>query len=136
MADTNGAAQKEKEKDVDVVVLNYLKKRGYKYAEQQFVQEANLQGQAAVPLDQLASHAALDHDVSVANYIMFYSAQENDPKRYEESYVKLKEWIHSSLDLYKVCCLYFICFYFYFFVLMISAIIFYVKSYNIKRGKQ
>eukprot|EP00026_Physarum_polycephalum_P004444 Phypoly_transcript_04463.p1 GENE.Phypoly_transcript_04463~~Phypoly_transcript_04463.p1 ORF type:complete len:668 (+),score=124.44 Phypoly_transcript_04463:86-2005(+) len=95
--DANGVA-KDKEKDVDVVVLNYLKKRGYKQAEMHFKQESNLQ---TVPLDQLTSNAALDHDVSVANYIMFYNSTESSPQRYIESYVKLREWIHSSLDLYK-----------------------------------
>lgn len=95
MAEANGTG---KDKDVDVVVLNYLKKRGYKQAELHFKQESNLQ---TVPIEQLTSNATLDHDVSVANYIMFYNSTESSPQRYIESYVKLREWIHSSLDLYK-----------------------------------
>lgn len=99
MADPNSAA-KEKEKDVDVFVLNYLQKRGYKQAVAFFKQEANLQ---TVPLEQLTSNANLDHDVSVVNHIMFYNSNESSPQRYFESYVKLREWIYSSLDIYKVC---------------------------------
>jgi transcription initiation factor TFIID subunit 5 len=104
MADANASKEKEKEKEVEVMVLNYLKKRGYRQAEASFKQEANLLHHSSLPLDQLASNASLDHDVSVANYIMFYNSNEtSSPQRYIESYVKLREWIHSSLDLYKVC---------------------------------
>lgn len=99
MAEANGVA-KDKDKDVDVVVLNYLKKRGYQQAAASLQQESKLQ---TVSIEQLASNATLDHDVSVANYIMFYNSTESSPQRYIESYVKLREWIHSSLDLYKVC---------------------------------
>ena len=99
MAATNGVAR-DKDKDVDVVVLNYLKKRGYNNSLVHFAQESNLQ---TIPIEQLTSNATLDHDVSVANYIMFYNSTESSPQRYIESYVKLREWIHSSLDLYKVC---------------------------------
>lgn len=99
MTDVNGT--KEKDKDVDLVVLNYLKKRGFKQAEAYLKQEANLQLASTVPVDLLASHSGLDHDVSVANYIMFYNSSESSPIRYQDSYLKLREWIHSSLDLYK-----------------------------------
>lgn len=97
--EANGVA-KDKDKDVLMVVLNYLKKRGYEQAAMHLRQESNLQ---TVPIEQLTSNATLDHDVSVANYIMFYNSSESSPQRYIESYVKLREWIHSSLDLYKVC---------------------------------
>lgn len=102
----------EKEKRLDLIVLAYMKKRGYKQAEGMcfcmtsyqrsivaFKQDANLQ---SLPIEQLASNASLEQDVSVSQYIMFHNNNENLPQRYNESYVKLREWIHTSLDLYKV----------------------------------
>ncbi len=120
---------KQQDKDMDVIVLNYLKKRGYKLAEASLKQEANIPANTTTTsnapsnlnLEQLSSNSNLDSDVTVTNYIMFYNSHEmNSPSRslfncfilyfylliiifrYYDSYVKLREWIHSSLDLYKV----------------------------------
>lgn len=44
----------------------------------------------------------MDTDTSIANYITFYSSMEQSPSRYEESYSRLRDWIYTSLDRYKV----------------------------------
>ena len=43
----------------------------------------------------------LDSDAAVVNYIMFYNQEENARTRYDESYSKFRDWVHTSLDLYK-----------------------------------
>ncbi len=89
-----------KEKDIDLIVLNYLKKKGYKQAEAIFRQEAKVVPERTS--EQLAFEASLDNDVSVANYITFHGAVDRSPVRYEECYCNLRDWVHASLDRYKV----------------------------------
>lgn len=43
----------------------------------------------------------MESDAAVVNYIMFYNQEENTRTRYDESYTKFRDWVHSSLDLYK-----------------------------------
>lgn len=101
---------------VDNVVAQYLKKRGYAQAEAALKAEAKVTG---VTLDDLKNRYApppaapfrasahplarlkLESDAAVVNYIMFYNQEENARTRYEESYTKFRDWVHTSLDLYK-----------------------------------
>ncbi|EFA76132.1 transcription initiation factor TFIID subunit [Heterostelium album PN500] len=86
-----------KEKEIDLAVLEYLKKRGYSNSENIFKQESNVvdirRGEtASIELDQS----------NIAQYLLFYNQQEYlNPQKYLESYEKLRNWIHLSLDIYK-----------------------------------
>eukprot|EP01104_Vermistella_antarctica_P008364 TRINITY_DN2087_c1_g1_i1.p1 TRINITY_DN2087_c1_g1~~TRINITY_DN2087_c1_g1_i1.p1 ORF type:complete len:655 (+),score=160.78 TRINITY_DN2087_c1_g1_i1:295-2259(+) len=81
--------------DADRVVLQYLVKKGYKQAETLFRQEAKTQ-----TLGEKATDSNVELSTTVANYILLYSSNEA-PQSYEESYTKLRNWIHSSLDMYQ-----------------------------------
>ena len=99
-----------KDQDLDLVVLNYLKAKGYKQAgrfvhqwlfiyllaEKMFKQEAKVQ-----TLSSLVHEVSVDMDTTVLNYITFYNSKEK-AKDYATSYASLLEWVHSSLDLYRV----------------------------------
>ncbi|KAK3257296.1 hypothetical protein CYMTET_33611, partial [Cymbomonas tetramitiformis] len=78
-------------------VLKYLKQKGYKSAEEAFKHEAKVHSS-----EHMAIHHTLDVDTSVTNQVLFYNSEENDPNRYKESYSKLRDWVESSLDQYKV----------------------------------
>lgn len=84
-----------KDQDLDLVVLNYLKAKGYKQAEKMFKQEAKVQ-----TLSSLVHEVSVDMDTTVLNYITFYNSKEK-AKDYATSYASLLEWVHSSLDLYR-----------------------------------
>lgn len=99
----------------ELAVLRYLRKRGYVAAEAALRSECKLPNHvAATPLpDPVASSAqvapaaapppAVEPSGSVlTNQILFYSVEEAHPRRYFTSYERLRDWVHSSLDLYKV----------------------------------
>ncbi|KYQ91599.1 transcription initiation factor TFIID subunit [Tieghemostelium lacteum] len=86
-----------KEKAIDFAVLNYLKKRGYQNAEASFKQELNLPVEMTVTSE---GGVEIDKTQDIAQYLLLYQ-QRDDPKLYLESYSKLRNWIHSSLDIYK-----------------------------------
>ena len=86
-----------KDKEIDQIVLNYLKKKGYRKAESVFREEAQVDS-----LPRVAHSLELESSASVANYIMFYNADESTTESYEVSYASLRDWIYSSLDLYRV----------------------------------
>jgi hypothetical protein len=85
------------EKQIDAIVFNYLKARGYANAAGQLKQESKIQ-----TIEDLASQLRAESDISLPNIIMFHNKQENTPKRYDESYTALRNWVFSSLDMYKV----------------------------------
>jgi len=94
---TNSSTPSMQDKDVDLVVLGYLKKRGFKQAENAFKSEAKVQ-----TVEDIAFTTELEDNVSVANYIMFYNTSETAPEKYHESYIILREWIYnSSLDMFR-----------------------------------
>jgi transcription initiation factor TFIID subunit 5 len=84
------------EKQIDAIVFNYLKARGYANAAGQLKQESKIQ-----TIEDLASQLRAESDISLPNIIMFHNKQENTPKRYDESYTALRNWVFSSLDMYK-----------------------------------
>eukprot|EP00899_Mesostigma_viride_P026833 jgi/Mesvir1/7334/Mv19143-RA.2 len=83
------------DEEIDKIVLSYLLRKGYRNAEQQFRAESKM-----LSVEDLAA-AHLDADTSIANQILFYCSGDNAPSRYAESFGKLREWVHSSLDQYK-----------------------------------
>ncbi|XP_024534528.1 transcription initiation factor TFIID subunit 5 [Selaginella moellendorffii] len=68
------------------VVLEYLRRKKYRVAEIALLQEQQKQ----------------NSDTSGAiSHIINHSRADNEAGRYKESYSKLRNWVHSSLDLYK-----------------------------------
>ncbi|GAM18992.1 hypothetical protein SAMD00019534_021670, partial [Acytostelium subglobosum LB1] len=86
----------KEEKEIDLAVLEYMRKRGYANSEAIFRQESNI-----VATGSDSSAIELDKG-NIAQYLLFYNQQEHlNPQKYLESYVKLRNWIHQSLDIYK-----------------------------------
>lgn len=79
------------EEQIEKAVLAYLKKKGYRQAEQA-LQEEHLRS---------AHNPSAKTDPDIANQILRYSKSDTVPALYKEAYGKLRNWVHSSLDLYK-----------------------------------
>ncbi|KAJ1974924.1 Transcription initiation factor TFIID subunit 5 [Dimargaris xerosporica] len=83
--------------DVDRIVLQYLKTKGYTKAATSLQSEASVQ-----TLTQLSDQFQPHQDVSLPNYILFYNeAEQGNPDAYQESYSLLRQWVDRSLDLYQ-----------------------------------
>ncbi|KAJ2740286.1 Transcription initiation factor TFIID subunit 5 [Coemansia sp. BCRC 34301] len=96
----NGSSGKQVEK----VVLQYLKSKGYREAEKALRADAKLSGQESTlsSLAQAFPGSEAGADASVPSWILFYnSAEEGNPDAYNQSYGALRRWIDSSLDAYK-----------------------------------
>jgi transcription initiation factor TFIID subunit 5 len=85
------------EEPLDRIVLRYLQKRGYKDAERALKSEAKIQS-----LSQMALVPHLGADATIADHILFYNESDSDPNALVQGYRLLREWVHNSLDLYKV----------------------------------
>ncbi|EGC30678.1 hypothetical protein DICPUDRAFT_157560 [Dictyostelium purpureum] len=96
-----------KDKSIDLAVLNYLKKRGYSNAEAILKQELNNNGTPLSPNNENLSEVIDDvetNDQELTQYLLMYNSSQKEilnPQNYLESYKKLRNWIHSSLDIYK-----------------------------------
>ncbi|KAJ2827742.1 Transcription initiation factor TFIID subunit 5, partial [Coemansia sp. 'formosensis'] len=101
---SNGNGRQASQKQVDKVVLQYLKSKGYRDAEKALRADAKLLGQESSLGDmaQAFPGSEVGSDASVPNWIMFYNeAEEGNPDAYNQSYGELRRWIDSSLDVYK-----------------------------------
>ncbi|XWS70494.1 hypothetical protein CRYUN_Cryun03dG0052800 [Craigia yunnanensis] len=76
---------------VNSFVAAYLKKKGFKEAEQLL---EDLQNKDSTPVD-------FHNDPELAKFIHYFSQSEDDVTRYQDGYSKLRSWTYSSLDLYK-----------------------------------
>jgi hypothetical protein len=83
--------------ELDAAVLAYLRRRGYKDTTLEALKKDPKM--AASPGGAVAD---LGSNPSLQNRILFYSTEEAHPRRYFDSYLRLRDWVHSSLDLYKV----------------------------------
>ena len=83
-----------KEEEINAVVLNYLKKKGYTHSLKWFEQEAPV-----ATLPELAQK--VQHDpASITNYILFHNTKkESTAADYESNYASLKEWVNASLNV-------------------------------------
>ena len=82
------------EEEVNTVVMNYLKQKGYTHTQQRFAEEASV-----LSLGALAQRVKQDEAASVTNYILYHNAaQESLPSDYEKSYALYKEWAQASLN--------------------------------------
>ena len=95
MADADAAAAAAA--PLDRIVLRYLQKRGYKDAENALKAEAKIQS-----LSQMALVPHLGPDASISDHILYYNEENCDPNALVQGYRMLREWVHNSLDLYKV----------------------------------
>ncbi|KAJ1830579.1 Transcription initiation factor TFIID subunit 5, partial [Coemansia sp. RSA 2708] len=91
-------------KQVEKVVLQYLKSKGYRNAEKALREDATLDG-AEITISDLASAFPANEigaDANVPEWVLFYSeAEQGNPDAYSQSYRELRRWIDSSLDVYK-----------------------------------
>ena len=78
----------------DALVFQYLKKRGFLDAAEQLPAQAK-----AVSEQQLARQFP-DMEVAVQNRLLLYGAAGGPD--YGAAYAQLRDWVHGSLDLYKV----------------------------------
>ncbi|XVE71255.1 hypothetical protein DITRI_Ditri10aG0136100 [Diplodiscus trichospermus] len=76
---------------VNNFVAAYLKKKGFKEAEQLL---EDLQNKDSTPID-------FHSDPQLAKFIHHFSQSEDDVAQYQDGYRKLRSWAYSSLDLYK-----------------------------------
>eukprot|EP00879_Flechtneria_rotunda_P021915 GHRR01023110.1.p1 GENE.GHRR01023110.1~~GHRR01023110.1.p1 ORF type:complete len:513 (+),score=201.87 GHRR01023110.1:225-1763(+) len=86
-----------KDRDLDFLIVQYLKKKGYAHAEQVFRVQANFD-RSAHEVQSLDHH--LDADSGLQDLLFSYAA-ENDPQHLVDSFEQLVAWSDSSLDLYK-----------------------------------
>lgn len=102
---TSGAQQPGTGSLTDALVFQYLKKRGYLDAAEQLPAQAK-----AVSEQQLARHfpdkqlARLfpDMDAAVQDRLLLYGVAWRGGPDYGAAYAQLRDWVHGSLDLYKV----------------------------------
>ena len=78
--------------DGDAYVLEYLIQKGYKGAEAKLREET-----MSKSVGELALEAGASIHQVVTKQVMMYGGRDHD-----ESYNMLKEWVHASLDIYKV----------------------------------
>ncbi|KAJ2886559.1 Transcription initiation factor TFIID subunit 5 [Coemansia aciculifera] len=103
-AGSNANGRPVSQKQVEKVVLQYLKTKGYRDAEKALRADAKLSGQESTlgDLAQTFPGSEVGSDASVPNWILFYNeAEEGNPDAYNQSYGELRRWIDSSLDVYK-----------------------------------
>jgi len=110
---------------VDTMVLQYLRSRGYRNAEETLKREAKTK--SLKDLQEELAHGT-GKEQSLPDFILFYNETEaNNPDAYEQSYSKLKKWMEDSLDLYKVYYSYTL-FSFLIFVTFLFSILFFSSS--------
>ncbi|KAK4754451.1 hypothetical protein SAY87_002555 [Trapa incisa] len=82
------------EEGIEKLVMNYLKKKGFKQAELAFQEELQQQSQPNSTSNSLS-------DPDIAKLVLSFNESESGPPSYHEGYSKLRSWAYSSLDLYK-----------------------------------
>jgi len=82
-----------KDEEINAVVLNYLKKKGYTHSLKHFEEEA---GVATLP--ELAQKVQQD-PASITNYILFHNAKaDSTADDYINNYSTFKDWVNGSLN--------------------------------------
>ncbi|KAF2075902.1 hypothetical protein CYY_002793 [Polysphondylium violaceum] len=106
---TNILSPTQPPKTLDFVILGYLEQRGYLKSQQILKQElmnvSNSTTTSANPLSSPLSPSSTSNNnntsENVDNLQHFLLAELNKTRNYLDSYKKLRNWIHSSLDIYK-----------------------------------
>ena len=109
-ADVSNGPGKNQESDaskkhVERIVLQYLQSKGYTSAEQALREDARLDSDNEISLEDLANVFPSDEigtDINVPSWILMYNqAEQGNPDIYSQSYGNLRRWIDTSLDMYK-----------------------------------
>ena len=87
----------KEQKQLDTHIVTFLKKRGYTNAAATLQNEARIQDPEQHVID-----AMLLAEASIENTIGNSIPADNSLQRYTDSYQQLSNWIHQSLDMYKV----------------------------------
>lgn len=82
---------------MDLAIMNYLDKRGYKKA------EVISQEDPISTFEKMASKLILQGDINISNYITFWNNHEKFPNYFNKSYKEFKEWVNKNLESNKVC---------------------------------
>ncbi|KAJ1857453.1 Transcription initiation factor TFIID subunit 5 [Coemansia sp. RSA 1822] len=100
----NGNRRQASQKQVEKIVLQYLKTKGYRNAEKALREDAIMDG-AETTIGDLASvfpASEMGSDANVPEWVLFYSeAEQGNPDAYSQSYRELRRWTDSSLDVYR-----------------------------------
>ncbi|KAJ2502767.1 Transcription initiation factor TFIID subunit 5 [Coemansia sp. RSA 1972] len=100
----NGSRRQASQKQVEKIVLQYLKTKGYRNAEKALREDAIMDG-AETTIGDLASvfpASEMGSDANVPEWVLFYSeAEQGNPDAYSQSYRELRRWTDSSLDVYR-----------------------------------
>lgn len=105
--DDRDEAEKAQAAVSDKIVLEYLRRRGYRRAEQALLNHdlgtAAANATALTKVDLAVDEAQVDDDLR--NVVMMLGRPsdlaDSDAKRFEDSYCELRDWVDNSLDLYK-----------------------------------
>jgi hypothetical protein len=81
----------------DALVFSYLQKRGYSAAAAALPPSAKLPAASDAERERAAAMAS---EMAVANRITLFEGADD----FIGSYQRLRDWVHGSLDLYKVRC--------------------------------
>eukprot|EP01114_Cavostelium_apophysatum_P013869 TRINITY_DN3455_c0_g1_i1.p1 TRINITY_DN3455_c0_g1~~TRINITY_DN3455_c0_g1_i1.p1 ORF type:complete len:604 (+),score=153.54 TRINITY_DN3455_c0_g1_i1:153-1964(+) len=87
------------EKDADQAVMNYLRRKGYKKAEAMMKDEQKVQQK----IEEFQTQLESENEAEVSgntNIILFHNRNES-ASSYRESYGTMREWIFSTLDVYR-----------------------------------
>ena len=85
-----------KEEEQKLVVLNYLKQKGYTNSLKQFEDEADVH-----TLPSLSQKFVLDGKASITNFILFHGTSDTVAGDYDSNYTSLRDWVNSSLNTYR-----------------------------------
>ncbi|RKP09368.1 WD40-repeat-containing domain protein [Thamnocephalis sphaerospora] len=92
-----GGESSASQEQLDRIVLGYLKRKGYRLAEDAFKREARLQ-----TLGELSCELQPGADASIPNYVLYYSqTEQGEPGVYRRSFDGLRRWLDTSLDMYR-----------------------------------
>jgi hypothetical protein len=91
----SAAAAAAENADVDSVVMQYLRRKGYKKAAEALTSERGAMNLRAVA--QLVAG-----DAQVVQQIALHDSLQYTTERYNQSYSLFASWVLSSLDMYKV----------------------------------
>ena len=97
--------------NIDVLVLEYLKKKGYAKAERAFKEDIGKEGEEALEkeeegikrVEELAFDISKESNISLTHTLLFFgTAQHMIPALYASNYEALSNWVvGSTLDIYK-----------------------------------
>ncbi|KAJ5077026.1 transcription initiation factor tfiid [Anaeramoeba ignava] len=78
---------------INKAIWEYLRHNGYRQTEKHFLSEAQIEDHTKELL--------LNQDTDIIDYILFSKNSEASPETYEKSYLELKNWILSSLEIFQ-----------------------------------